>query len=99
MFGIEKIRGRPLRLLVTLVCGCAFSLFGYDQALYGGVVSGKPFVEHFNHPNAELVGQTAAVYDLGCLVGAILAFLVTSRLGHKKTIVSFESRLISGSPI
>ena len=90
MFGVEKLRGRPLRLLVTVVCGCAFSLFGYDQALFGGIVSGKSFVDHFNHPDAGLVGQTAAVYDLGCLVGAILAFLVTSKLGHRKTIVGWR---------
>lgn len=88
MFGIERLRGRRLRLLVTFICGCSFSLFGYDQALYGGVASGEAFVKQFHHPSATMTGQTAALYDIGCLVGAIFAFFIASRLGHRKALVS-----------
>ncbi|OQU95623.1 hypothetical protein CLAIMM_01805 [Cladophialophora immunda] len=76
MLGIERLRGRPLRLMVTVICGCSFSLFGYDQALYGGVASGDAFLEQFHHPSATMTGQTAALYDIGCLVGAVGAFLL-----------------------
>lgn len=84
---LKPRKGRSLRLLVTAVCGCAFSLFGYDQALYGGVASGDAFVEQFNHPSASLNGHTAAIYDIGCLVGAVCSSYVAHRLGHKKTLV------------
>ena len=81
-------RGRVLRILVALVCGSAFSLFGYDQALYGGVSSGAAFLKQFNHPSPELTGHTAAVYDLGCLAGAWSTFFICQRFGHRKTLVS-----------
>ncbi|KAF9883072.1 hypothetical protein FE257_004129 [Aspergillus nanangensis] len=68
----RNLTGRKYRTLVTVVCGCAFSLFGYDQALYGGVASGNAFLKQFNHPNATLTGQIAALYDIGCLIGCLL---------------------------
>lgn len=88
MFGIENARGRRLRVLVGVICGCSFSLFGYDQALYGGVASGQAFLEQFNYPSSSMTGHTAAIYDVGCLLGAVGAVAIATRLGHKKTIVS-----------
>jgi hypothetical protein len=93
MLGIANLRGRRVRLLATVVCGCAFSLFGYDQALYGGVASGAPFEQHFNHPSATLTGHIAAIYDIGCLIGSLISVMVAQRLGHRNTIVSASFRV------
>ncbi|KPI36291.1 Sugar transporter STL1 [Cyphellophora attinorum] len=99
MFGIENLRGRRVRLLVTVVCGCSFSLFGYDQALYGGIASGPAFVEHFNHPSATLTGHTAAIYDIGCLLGAVFAFFIASRVGHRYALLLGSAIVTVGAVI
>ena len=62
----------------------------FDQALYGGVASGEPFLRQFNHPSPTMTGHTAAIYDVGCLLGALCAAAAAARLGHKKTIVSLN---------
>lgn len=96
MKAIENLRGRSLRIMMTFVCGCAFSLFGYDQALYGGVASGGAFEEHFNYPDASLTGHTAAVYDIGCMIGSIMSAFITQRIGHKKAMVRLSYLQSSG---
>lgn len=97
MVSLKELRGSHLRMLMTIVCGCAFSLFGYDQALYGGVASGEAFLRQFNHPSSSLTGQIAALFDIGCLVGAVSSTIITHRMGYKKTLVSFESDSVSSS--
>jgi hypothetical protein len=84
---VKQLTGRKYRFLVTIVCGCAFSLFGYDQALYGGVASGDAFVKQFNHPSPSLTGQIAALYDIGCLVGSLFSLTICQKLGYRKIIV------------
>lgn len=91
MLFLIQLTGRRYRLVVTIVCGCAFTLFGYDQALYGGVASGDAFLKQFEHPNASLTGQIAALYDIGCLVGSLLSVIICQRLGHRKIIVSLAA--------
>ena len=44
------------------------------------------FKETFDHPNPNLEGIIAAIYDIGCFVGAIVAFLTADRLGRKGSI-------------
>ncbi|KAF7562265.1 hypothetical protein G7046_g1861 [Stylonectria norvegica] len=97
--GIRNARGRKMRLLITIVCGCSFSLFGYDQALYGGVASGSAFLKQFKNPSPTMTGQTAALYDIGCLLGALAAAVVASSLGHKKTLLLGSTILVIGAII
>lgn len=66
------------------------SLDADGAVLSGGVVVTRDFLEVHN-----LVGPTktttlstvAAIYDIGCFFGAILAFTVGERLGRKKSIL------------
>ncbi|KAE8143440.1 general substrate transporter [Aspergillus pseudotamarii] len=96
---IRSLSGRKQRLLVTIVCGCAFSLFGYDQALFGGVASGDAFVKQFDHPSPSLTGQIAALYDIGCLVGSLVSIIFCQRFGHRKLILGGSAITILGAII
>ena len=51
------------------------------------MISLPSFREEFNDPNRNLEGIIAAIYDLGCFFGAILAFLTADRWGRKGSVM------------
>ncbi|CAI7669283.1 unnamed protein product [Penicillium pancosmium] len=75
---------------MQVACATDMSLFGYDQGVFSGVVITQDFLEVH-----DLVGPTktntlstvTAIYDIGCFIGAIVAFTIGERLGRKKSII------------
>jgi MFS family permease len=64
------------------------ALFGYDQGVFGGVVVTGNYLDVMNlRNNSGLLGTVTALYDIGCFIGAVLAFMVGEPLGRKKTIL------------
>ena len=61
-------------------------LFGYDQGVLGAVISLPSFRADFDNPSTNLEGIIAGIYDIGCFLGAIVAFLTADRLGRKGSI-------------
>ena len=61
-------------------------LFGYDQGVLGAVLGLPSFRTDFDNPSAKLEGIIAAIYDIGCLLGAILAFLAADHFGRRGSI-------------
>lgn len=64
------------------------ALFGYDQGVFGGVVVTNDFLDTLGIANnASMVSTVTALYDIGCFVGALVAYFVGNLLGRKKTIL------------
>ncbi|KAL8857570.1 MAG: hypothetical protein Q9178_005898 [Gyalolechia marmorata] len=82
----KTVTGSALRGSIATICGVAFLLFGYDQGVLGAVISLPSFRKEFDNPNENLNGIIAAIYDLGCFFGAILAFLTADRWGRKGSL-------------
>lgn len=62
--------------------------FGYDQGVFGGVIVTNDFLDTLGiRDNTSLISTVTAIYDIGCLVGAIAAFVFGDFLGRKKTIL------------
>lgn len=57
-----------------------------DQGVMGTILNAETFLKTFNNPSATQQGLITGLYDVGCLVGSILAFLFGERLGRKKSI-------------
>ncbi|KAG8533115.1 uncharacterized protein KY384_001898 [Bacidia gigantensis] len=81
-----NIRGSAARGGIAACCGLAFLLFGYDQGVLGAVIGLDSFRKEFDDPNRNLEGIIAAIYDIGCFVGAIVAFLTADYFGRKGSI-------------
>lgn len=45
------------------------------------------FRRDFDNPSTKVEGVIAAIYDIGCLVGAVIAFLTADRFGRKGSIM------------
>ncbi|CAL1701462.1 unnamed protein product [Somion occarium] len=89
------LQGRRLTAALAFVAGTGFTLFGYDQGVMSALLSAKQFTRVFpqviidgDHPNhATLQSFVVAIYEIGCLVGALSNLWIGDRLGRRKTIV------------
>ncbi|KAL8941026.1 MAG: hypothetical protein Q9211_001992 [Gyalolechia sp. 1 TL-2023] len=81
-----NLRGSALRGAIASCCGVAFLLFGYDQGVLGAVIGLPSFRKDFDDPYPDMEGTIAGIYDIGCFLGAILAFMTADRLGRKGSI-------------
>ncbi|GAA6037160.1 hypothetical protein JCM8097_008765 [Rhodosporidiobolus ruineniae] len=85
---MDRLPPHILMATITACCGSGMLLFGYDQGVLGGVLTGRPFETRFPSlvTNSTLQGFTVAVYELGCAAGAIFAFFYGDRLGRRLAI-------------
>ncbi|OOF92995.1 hypothetical protein ASPCADRAFT_517225 [Aspergillus carbonarius ITEM 5010] len=82
--------GGWLTFWLTVACATDMSLFGYDQGVFGGVVVSEDFlkVHDLEGPTKTTTLSTVtAIYDIGCFVGAVMAFTIGERLGRKSAIL------------
>ena len=84
---MPELRGGKLISMILLASGLDFLLFGYDQGLFGGILSGDGFIEMLGEPSATLTGFVTAVYDIGCALGAVAAFIWGEKIGRKKSVI------------
>lgn len=94
-----ELRGKSLIFVILLTSGMDFLLFGYDQGLFGGILAGPHFQQMLGHPNATMSGLVTAIYDIGCALGAVCAFLFGENIGRKKSILLANVIVIVGAAI
>ncbi|CAK7205862.1 hypothetical protein SEUCBS139899_008641 [Sporothrix eucalyptigena] len=82
--------GRRLLAWITFACSVDMLMFGYDQAVFSGVIVTDNFLELHDlvgPSKTNLLSTVTAIYDVGCFFGAILAFTVGEKLGRRKSII------------
>ncbi|KIA75576.1 hypothetical protein HK57_00679 [Aspergillus ustus] len=73
-------------------------LFGYDQGVFGGVVVTQDFLDTLNlHNDPKLLGTVTAIYDVGCLFGAIAAMIWAERWGRKASVIYGTTIMSAGA--
>ncbi|KAF9469079.1 general substrate transporter [Collybia nuda] len=89
------LRGPRLTAALAFVTGTGFTLFGYDQGVMGSLLTAKQFEKTFpqiivtneHKDHATLQSLLVAIYEIGCLIGALSNLWVGDRLGRRRTIV------------
>jgi hypothetical protein len=86
------LMGRPLGLLISTIATTGF-LFGYDQGVMSGIISAEPFNDYFPSTKNDSVyqGFVTAIYEVGCLIGAIFIFSFGDKTGRRKAVCSLAS--------
>lgn len=101
-------RGLRLRVLCSATAVIAFLLFGYDQGLMSGVISGEEFNNEFpatkekaTHQRTTVViqGAVTACYELGCFVGSVFVMFFGEKIGRKPCIIMGALITIVGATI
>ncbi|KAI0174116.1 general substrate transporter [Pestalotiopsis sp. NC0098] len=92
------LSGRPLSLAVSTVATTGFLLFGYDQGVMSGIISAKPFNDIFEatRDNSTMQGTVTAIYEIGCLFGAMFMLSFGDLLGRRKGIIMGAIIMILG---
>ncbi|KAB8264562.1 hypothetical protein BDV32DRAFT_160100 [Aspergillus pseudonomiae] len=88
--------GKPLTMAITATAGSGFLLFGYDQGVMSGLLSGDAFVHTFPEidtttggtGSSTLQGTVVAIYEIGCFLGAIMALVWGENVGRRMCIMA-----------
>ncbi|KAH5102958.1 hypothetical protein HBH72_078450 [Parastagonospora nodorum] len=94
-----ELRGKALIAIILMTSGLDFLLFGYDQGLFGGILGGDRFKDTLGRPNPTMTGLVTAIYDIGCALGAVVAFVFGERIGRKRSIILANVIVIVGAAI
>ncbi|KAF1346532.1 general substrate transporter [Delphinella strobiligena] len=94
--------GKRLNLAVSVIATTGFLLFGYDQGVMSGIIDAAPFAETF--PEAGRPGLQGsvwqafitAIYEVGCLLGAIFTLIFGDRIGRRRNIMAGAAIMILG---
>ncbi|CAM9024371.1 unnamed protein product [Wickerhamomyces anomalus] len=98
--------GKTLSWFVSVIAGVGFLLFGYDQGVMGSLLTQDTFRHTF--PEIDTVddgskstyqGFVVAVYEVGCLVGALFTMWYGDKVGRRKTIFTGCCVMIVGAII
>lgn len=83
------LSGRPLSLVVSIVATNGFLLFGYDQGVMSGIISAPDFNNAFPQTRGDSTWQgfVTAIYEIGCLAGAIFQLGFGDFLGRRRAII------------
>jgi sugar porter (SP) family MFS transporter len=83
----SNLQGSALTRGITIACGAGFFLFGYDQGVFGGILTNENFLKTFNNPDATIQGQITSTYYLGAIFGAVLSRFIGDKIGRRKAIM------------
>jgi MFS family permease len=80
--------GRPLGLLISTIATTGFLLFGYDQGVMSGIISAEPFNNYFpeTKDNSVYQGFVTAIYEVGCLIGAVGILWFGDSIGRRRSV-------------
>ncbi|KAI2642513.1 general substrate transporter [Xylaria nigripes] len=95
------LSGQNLSMAVTAVCTSGFLLFGYDQGVMSGILTSPAFADVFEETrnNSTIQGLVTAVYDLGCLFGAMFILATGDQIGRRRAMIGGGIVMIIGTII
>ncbi|CAH7683110.1 general substrate transporter [Phakopsora pachyrhizi] len=107
------LTGNKLNKAVGVLSGLGFLLFGYDQGVMGGLLTLPSFVQVFpemdtisasltqkqKEKNSTLQGAAVALYEIGCMIGALSCAYFGDKFGRRKIIFAGSIVMLVGTAI
>ncbi|KAF8213160.1 hypothetical protein K438DRAFT_1956578 [Mycena galopus ATCC 62051] len=82
----RRLVGQPLLYAISIFASLGVFLFGYDQGVMSGIITGPHFKKYFNDPSASELGIMVAVLEIGAFCTSIAAGRVGDMIGRKGTL-------------
>ncbi|QQK42748.1 Sugar/inositol transporter [Penicillium digitatum] len=79
--------GKPLLYFTSVFVSLGVFLFGYDQGVMSGIITGWYFKDYFNQPSRATIGTVVAVLEIGAFISSLLVGRVGDMIGRRRTIL------------
>jgi MFS family permease len=80
------IQGQGLMMFVTCFSSIGCFLFGYDQGVMSGIITGPYFKSYFKNPTSYEIGTMVAILEIGALVTSLACGTLADTFGRKKVM-------------
>lgn len=85
---LHGLVGKSLLYFTTVFVSLGVFLFGYDQGVMSGILTGPHFKEYFHQPSKAQVGTMVAILEVGAFVSSLVVGRVGDMIGRRRTIFS-----------
>ncbi|RDW69183.1 putative MFS monosaccharide transporter [Aspergillus mulundensis] len=79
--------GRPLLYFTSVFVSLGVFLFGYDQGVMSGIITGLYFKDYFNQPSRAEIGTVVAILEVGAFISSLLVGKIGDVIGRRRTIL------------
>ncbi|KAJ5105145.1 Mitochondrial substrate/solute carrier [Penicillium alfredii] len=79
--------GKPLLYFTSVFVSLGVFLFGYDQGVMSGIITGWYFKDYFNQPSRATIGTVVAILEIGAFISSLLVGRIGDIIGRRKTIL------------
>ncbi|KAI0067795.1 general substrate transporter [Artomyces pyxidatus] len=90
----RKLVGQPLLYSISIFASLGVFLFGYDQGVMSGIITGPHFRKFFNSPTSVQTGTMVAVLEIGAFITSLAAGRVGDIIGRRGTL--FTGAIVFG---
>ncbi|KIW46144.1 uncharacterized protein PV06_01831 [Exophiala oligosperma] len=84
---VKGLVGKPLLYFTSVFVSLGVFLFGYDQGVMSGIITGPFFRDYFNQPGPAEVGTMVAILEIGALIASLCVGRVGDIIGRRRTIL------------
>ncbi|KAM4059121.1 major facilitator superfamily protein [Hirsutella rhossiliensis] len=84
---IHGLTGKALLYFTSIFVSLGVFLFGYDQGVMSGIITGPYFIDYFNHPSKAQVGTMVAILEIGAFISSLVVGRVGDIIGRRRTIL------------
>ncbi|KAK0526470.1 hypothetical protein OC834_004790 [Tilletia horrida] len=80
------IKGDGLMLFITCFASIGVFLFGYDQGVMSGIITGPHFRAYFREPTAYEIGTMVAILEIGAFCTSLACGTLADIFGRKNVL-------------
>ncbi|KAJ8098251.1 general substrate transporter [Lipomyces tetrasporus] len=80
------LTGKPLLYFTSIFVSLGVFLFGYDQGVMSGIITGPYFLEYFEKPTRAQLGTMVAILEIGALISSLMVGRIGDIIGRRRTI-------------
>ncbi|KZL69728.1 hexose transporter [Colletotrichum tofieldiae] len=84
---VHGLTGRALIYFTSIFVSLGVFLFGYDQGVMSGIITGPFFRNYFHQPSKAEVGTMVAILEIGAFISSLIVGKVGDIIGRRKTIL------------
>lgn len=84
---MHGLTGKPLLYFTSVFVSVGVFLFGYDQGVMSGIITGSYFKDYFNQPTRAEIGTMVAILEVGAFIASLCVGRIGDMIGRRRTIL------------